>query len=365
MKTSTPSIDFQQLLETNSFLEAIIENIPNMIFVKEAKELRFVKFNKAGEKLLGYSRHDLMGKNDYDFFPKEEADFFIAKDRQVLESKQYLDIPEEPIETHNGRRWLHTQKIPILDAQGNAIYLVGISEDITQRKAAEEKLAAVNKELEAFTYSVSHDLRAPLRAVNGFADILDQRFGETMESEARRMLGIIKTNAINMGHLIDDLLQFSRTGRKEIMLSTTDMKSLVQSVISELTQTDALKANCITVNTLPPAVCDMQLIRQVWTNLISNAFKYSSKKEKTEIEIGATENGNEIIYSIKDNGAGFDMQYAGKLFGVFQRLHSQKEFEGNGVGLALVQRIITKHEGRVWAEAELDKGATFYFTLKK
>lgn len=233
-------------------------------------------------------------------------------------------------------------------------------------KKVEERtyqLAAANKELEAFSYSVSHDLRAPLRAINGFSDILAQKFNQTLDPEAKRLLGIIKTNALSMGQLIDDLLSFSRTGRKELSLALTDMQSLVFAAINELLPNETDKIKIITLKKMPPAQCDLQLMRQVWLNLISNAIKYSSKKQKPEIEIGAMEQNNETIYYIKDNGAGFDMLYADKLFGVFQRLHSQKEFEGNGVGLTLVQRIITKHKGRIWAEAALDKGATFYFTL--
>jgi PAS domain S-box-containing protein len=337
---------------------------------------RYKYVNDALVKHSKYTREELVGFTVQEKYPGIENTptykFYerCFNERVPIHVENYFQFPD------GSTGWFELSFQPIPEG----IFVLSI--DITERKKAEEQLrqlnlvledkiqqrtaelAAVNKELEAFSYSVSHDLRAPLRAVNGFSDMLVQKYGETLDPDAKRLLGVIKTNALSMGNLIDDLLAFSRTGRKEALLSLTDMQSLVYGAINELCQNEKAKTEIFTLTKLPPAQCDMQLMRQVWLNLISNAIKYSSKKQKPEVEIGATENDNEIIYYVKDNGAGFDMQYADKLFGVFQRLHSQKEFEGNGVGLALVQRIITKHGGRVWAEAELDKGATFYFTLK-
>jgi signal transduction histidine kinase len=222
-------------------------------------------------------------------------------------------------------------------------------------------LEKANKELESFSYSVSHDLRAPLRIINGYTEILLSDYSGKLDDEGNRMLGIITDNAKKMGRLIDDLLNLSRLGRKELMVDPVDMNMLVDSVLKE--QSREKNNPVVIVGELHDAECDGSLIRQVWINLISNAVKYSGKKENPLIEIGSEQTGTEIIYHIKDNGVGFDMQYAGKLFGVFQRLHKMTEYEGTGVGLALVQRIVSRHGGRVWAEAEVDKGATFYFSL--
>ena len=227
------------------------------------------------------------------------------------------------------------------------------------------QLESVNKELEAFSYSVSHDLRAPLRAVHGYSVMLSEDYGEKLDAEGNRIIGNIITNAKMMGQLIDELLAFSRLGKREITNSEIDMQSLSTNVVNELLQNEIEKDYQINIGLLPPVKGDQVLIKQVLINLTSNAMKYSSKKERPEISIGAREEDTRIIYFVKDTGVGFDMAFVGKLFGVFQRLHSQQEFEGTGVGLALVKRIIDKHKGEVWAEAQKDIGATFYFSLPK
>lgn len=348
--------------ETNKFLDTILENIPNMVFVKGADKLQFIRLNKAGEELLGYKNEEIAGKTDSDFFPKKQADFFKAKDKEVLSKKSLLDIPEEEINTLKGLRWLHTKKIPLLDDKGKPLYLLGISEDITEKKIQEDVNVQLNKELEAFTYTVSHDLRAPLRAINGYATMFEEDYGKQLDEEGKRLLEVIRYNAEKMGHLIDDLLAFSKLGRKDLDLKQENMNELVEGVSREFDRINPNKAQ-IKINNLLPANMDYGLIHQVWLNLLSNAVKYSSKKENPVIEISSERQDNEIIYSIKDNGVGFSMKYADKLFGVFQRLHRMDEFEGTGVGLAIVQRIIAKHKGRVWAEGEVDKGATFSFSL--
>lgn len=226
-----------------------------------------------------------------------------------------------------------------------------------------EQLLLANKELESFSYSVSHDLRAPLRGIIGFSDILIHDHGPTMGDEENRLLIIIRDSAKRMGQLINDLLSFSRLSRKDLEISKTDMYEMVQSVLSEITiQQGYLNAN-VSVDELHPAFCDASLIRQVWVNLISNALKFSSKKESPTIQIKSRQRDDAIEYAVTDNGAGFDAKYKEKLFGVFQRLHNFKEFEGTGIGLANVKRIVTRHGGQVFAEGEPDKGATFSFTL--
>jgi signal transduction histidine kinase len=227
------------------------------------------------------------------------------------------------------------------------------------------QLEAANKELEAFSYSVSHDLRAPLRAIDGFSRILLEDYADKLDEDGNRELQVVRKNAQNMGQLIDDLLAFSRLGRKAVEPSLIDMTDLAKSVFEQINVTDSERRPRLKIESIPPAQGDRALIRQVFVNLLSNATKYSRLKDQPVIEIGGnTKNGNNIYY-VKDNGAGFDMQYANKLFGVFQRLHGAEEFEGTGVGLAIVQRIIHRHGGKVWAEGKVNEGATFYFTLPK
>jgi len=258
---------------------------------------------------------------------------------------------------------------PIRDAEGKVEYIVAEGRDISALKKTEAalqqqtvELEKANKELEAFSYSVSHDLRAPLRIIHGYTEIIVSDHSENLNEEGKRMLGIVAGNVRKMGQLIDDLLNLSRMGRKELVFHRIDMNRLVESVISDLTFSKA-RQPVIKKENLLPVDSDSSLIQQVWINLISNAIKYSEKKDQPLIEIDSEKRGNEIIYNIRDNGVGFDMKYAAKLFGVFQRLHKMTEFEGTGVGLALVDRIVTRLGGKVWADAAVNKGATFWFTL--
>lgn len=680
------------LRENERFLDAIVEHIPNMLFVKDAAELRFVRFNKAGEQLLGYSREQLIGKNDYDFFPQEQADFFVSKDRAIIAGKELADIAEEPIDTRLlGRRFLHTRKLPIFAEDGSPLYLLGISEDITERKREEEKLRrseqglmeaqriahlgnwnldlasntlswsdeifrifeidpnkfgasygaflnaihpddremvnkayteslanktaydivhrllmpdgrikyvnekcethydaagkpllsvgtvhditerkraedellererhsqsllrlsrrlersqtymealdaardevrssigyqnlwaylisedkltarslvaggpasdevmseqgtatlsikgdrmleeiveakdivlvedarsdarvnreivermglrtivnvpvilfdrhlgcvgtgtfgdegvrvpsvsergylmalashmasaldrihllaerkkneeeikqlnlhleqrvdertaqleAANKELEAFSYSVSHDLRTPLRAIDGFSHILLEDYADKLDDEGRRLIGVVRNNTSRMGQLIDDILRFSRTGRVEMSWVEIDMEKLARDVWDELILGVQGGKPQIEIGQLPRVQGDAAMLRQVFVNLLSNAIKFGRNNVAPRIVVSAYAEGGEVIYRVQDNGAGFDMQYANKLFGVFQRLHSVEEFEGTGIGLAIVKRIVNRHGGRVWAEGKVGEGAAFYFAL--
>lgn len=229
-------------------------------------------------------------------------------------------------------------------------------------QAVNAKLEAANQELESFSYSVSHDLRAPLRAVDGYSRVLEDEYGQSLDGEGRRLLGVIRDSSAKMGTLIDDLLEFSRLGRKPITATEVEMQALVKEVLDGLRATVG-DINPCRVESLPSAWCDAALLRQVWVNLLSNAFKFAGKREQPKITVTGHADGMENLYSVSDNGAGFDMRYYDKLFGVFQRLHRTEEFPGTGVGLAIVQRIVVRHGGRVWAEASPDRGATFYFTL--
>jgi signal transduction histidine kinase len=238
-----------------------------------------------------------------------------------------------------------------------------LNEELEQKVVARTaQLESANQELESFSYSVSHDLRTPLRAVNGYAKMLEEDYADLFDDEGRRKLAVVQNNAKKMGVLIDDLLAFSRLGRQEIKKSVVNMTALVENALAELRASQQFKA-VVTINDLHPAIADTTLMAQVWVNLLSNAIKYSSNNKQPVIKIESEKKNDELIYSISDNGVGFDMKYGHKLFGVFQRLHSSKDFEGTGVGLALVHRIITKQGGKIWAKAEINKGATFYFSL--
>jgi signal transduction histidine kinase len=232
---------------------------------------------------------------------------------------------------------------------------------LLQEKTTE--LIAANKELGSFSYSVSHDLRAPLRAIDGFALMLEEDHGERLDGEGKRLLSVIRVNSRKMGELIDDLLAFSRLGRQAMSTSEVAMGRLAEEVIKEALDGHGGTPPRIDLAALPPAQGDRALLRQVWVNLISNALKYTGRAREARIEISAYRDGAENVYRIRDNGVGFDMKYYAKLFGVFQRLHRSDEFAGTGVGLAIVQRVVLRHLGRVWAESKPNEGATFYFAL--
>ncbi len=224
-------------------------------------------------------------------------------------------------------------------------------------------LEQINGELESFSYSISHDLMVPLRALNAYSKMLEEGYGHLLQDiEAKRLLYGIQTNAQKMGTLIEDLLEFSRLGRQDIKKAEVNMADMVEGILQELSLSMPHKAHII-VGAILPAQADRSLIQQVWMNLLTNAIKYSARKENPQIEIASLCGEEEVTYFVKDNGAGFNMNYAHKLFGVFQRLHSPKDFDGTGIGLAIAQRIVDKHKGKIWAEGEMDKGATFYFSL--
>jgi signal transduction histidine kinase len=236
--------------------------------------------------------------------------------------------------------------------------------DLEKRVTARTlELEAANHELETLSYSISHDLRAPLRAIDGFAKILVEDHGASLDDEARRVIAVICTNAERMGVLIDALLSFSRVGRTSLARESVDMTALVRSVVDEVTVRESGRTIDVAIAPLPDLPCTPLLVRQVWANLLGNAVKFTRTRERAMITVDGTRLENEIVYTVRDNGVGFDMNYATNLFGVFQRMHDSTQFEGTGVGLALVQRIILRHGGRVWAEATVDQGATFSFAL--
>jgi light-regulated signal transduction histidine kinase (bacteriophytochrome) len=258
---------------------------------------------------------------------------------------------------------------PLETEEGTLV--TGAIRDITERKRHESMLqekniqlqAAVN-ELDAFSYSVSHDLRAPLRAIDGFSQILLKQCGSSLPEEAREYLRLVRDNTTRMGCLIDDLLAFARLGRQTLSRQRVATGAIIKQVLEEARQQAGGRSVSVSVGDTPPVWGDPAMLRQVFVNLIDNAFKYTRIRAQPVIDIGSQAVDGEQVFFVRDNGAGFDMQYADKLFGVFQRLHRAEDFEGTGVGLAIVRRVVERHGGRVWAEAEIERGATFYFTVE-
>jgi two-component system, chemotaxis family, sensor kinase Cph1 len=501
------------------FLESIIENIPNMIFIKSADELNFEMINKAGEKLLGHSKEELLGKNDYDFFPKDEADFFTEKDREVLNNKRLLDIPEETINTKNlGQRILHTKKIPLLDSDGNPQYLLGISEDVTELKLAENslnrsyeelelkvqertseilkskealrqtnrynrellevsidplvtigsdgnitdvnravelitgysrdeligtdfsnyftdydkaktgykevfrkgfvknysleiqhkngditpvlynasvykdengdiigvfaaardisqlkraenklqnvinKLEISNKELEEFAYVASHDLKEPLRMITSFLQLLEKRYSDSLNDEAKDFINYAVDGANRMDMMINDLLEYSRVESKEIEFKYINTGKAVNQALANLNPFIEENNAVITHDTLPVIYANEPQMVQLFQNLISNGVKYCDKEIPT-IHISSVSKDNDYVFSIKDNGIGIENAQLKRIFTIFQRLHTRDEYNGTGIGLAISKKIVQNHRGKIWAKSTPGVGTTFYFTI--
>jgi len=366
------------LSQANTLLRALMDYMPDHIYFKDT-ESRFIRNSKSQANMLGLNDPtQIVGKTDFDFFPHAARAY--AEEQEVMRSGQPLvDFEEQVVWPDRRETWVSTTKVPLRNPEGQIIGIFGISRDITERKRVEQsiqqlnadlkkqaaQLETANKELEAFSYSVSHDLRAPLRAIDGFTRILLEDYEPLLDEEGKRVGEIIRREAQHMGVLIDDLLAFSRLGRKEMHFTKIDMKAMASSVFDELMTAENAGRIDFHIHRLPSTAGDPVLIRQAWVNLLANAIKFSSKKERAVIEVGSKHSEDEHIYYVRDTGAGFEMEYVDKLFGVFQRLHGEKEFEGTGVGLAIVKRVINRHDGRVWAESEVGKGATFYFALPR
>lgn len=252
---------------------------------------------------------------------------------------------------------------PISTEQGKVIGVAMVASNVTEKIAGEQKVQTLTKELESFTYTAAHDLRMPLRVIDGYSKILAEDYHHVLDNEGNKLVGIIGNHATHMGRLIDDLLSFAQLGRAVLALRLTNVRDIVQQVIDEQATRSSDLRTGFAIGDLPPCNCDPALMRIVFSQLISNAVKFSSGNEKPVVEVGAEVQGTRTVYFVKDNGVGFNMDYSSKLFGLFQRLHKPAEFEGTGVGLATVQRIVGKHGGKVWFDARLNEGATFYFTL--
>jgi PAS domain S-box-containing protein len=360
------------------FLESIIENVPDMIFIKDARELRFVRCNRAFEEVLGLRREDLLGKNDYDFFPRDEADFFTENDRAVLHDGALRDIPAEPIHTREkGLRWLHTKKIPIRDDGGTPIYLLGISEDITEKRQAEEgklraeeelrksaaDLVRSNQELEQFAYVASHDLQEPLRKIQAFSDLLLKTCGPALGEEGNDYLQRILGAAGRMRTLIQDLLALSRITSQARPFVKVDLNAIAQETRADLEVTIAETGAEITTRDLPVVRADPAQMRQLFLNLIGNALKFRREGEPPRVMVSGKRDAERVEVAFEDNGIGFDCKYADRIFKPFQRLHARDRYPGTGIGLAICKKIVERHGGSVTVSSAPGRGATFVVTL--
>ena len=357
------------LSQANTLLQTMLDHMPDHIYFKDS-ESRFIRNSRSQARALGLSDPaEAVGKSDFDFFPHAQLSY--EKEQEIIRSGNPLVDEEERVVWPDGQQtWVSTTKVPLLDDTGQIIGTFGISRDITERKRGEValqkaklELEAANKELESFSYSVSHDLRAPLRSVDGYSQALMEDYGELLPVEGRNFLKRIHSSAQRMADLIDDLLELSRVTRAQLTVVPVDLTRLAENILTDLQQTHPERNVRCSIAPNLTARGDPHLLQIVLENLLNNAWKYSSRQEQAEIEFGSKHENEETIYFVRDNGAGFDMAYANKLFGAFQRLHSGSEFPGTGIGLATVQRIIHRHGGSIWAEAAVGQGAMFFFKL--
>jgi PAS domain S-box-containing protein len=364
----------EQLRQSEEKFSKAFQASPAAISIATLPDGRWIEINEALAKMIGYSSEELIGHTSVELGLVDagsrakilEAIHTHGTVRNVeiqlhTKSKQIVDVlvSIEQIEL-NGQACALSIQYDITELKRALREVQRLNDDLEQRQVA---LLAANQELESFAYSVSHDLRAPLRAIDGFSEILAKNYGAALPDEAHHYLRRVREGAQRMGRLIDDLLFFSRFTRQPLDKHPTSIQETIQQVLDELQGQMEGREIEIALGELPECQADPNMLKQVIANLLDNAIKYTRNRETAHIEIGSRQQEGQTVYFIKDNGVGFDMRFADKLFGVFQRLHRTEDFEGTGIGLATVQRIIQRHGGRIWAESELEQGATFYFTL--
>jgi PAS domain S-box-containing protein len=365
--------------EGNDRLFKVIDNTSAVIYMRDS-DGRYLLINRQYEQLFDLARDNIVGLTDHDLFPKDMADDFRANDLKALATGAPVQM-EEVAPHPDGPHTYITVKYPITNSAGKPYAVCGISTDITDLKRAEAEVRRLNAELElrvrhrtaeletstreldAFAYSVSHDLRAPLRALDGFSQVLIEDYAERLDDTGRDYLRRVQAATGRMGQLIDDLLDLSRATRVELTRQQVDLGQLAHDVVVELRSAEPGRDVELTTSDRLSCQGDPHLLQLVLHNLISNAWKFTSKQARGSIHVGSAEEDGEDVFFVRDNGAGFDPRYADKLFVPFQRLHTADDFPGSGVGLAIVARIVNRHGGRAWAEGEPDGGATFFFTV--
>jgi PAS domain S-box-containing protein len=365
----------KQVEKIRDYLAAIVKQSNDAIYIHDDVG-RIISWNKGAEEIYGYTEDEALKMKIWNIIPQHlQSDIQHIID-EVKKGRGLNSIESRRITKHGKLVDVLFSASVITDPEDYRKSVAITERNITLQKIADEQirqlntdlqtkiieLEEINKELESFSYTISHDLRAPLRALSGYSSALEEDYADKLDNEARRMLAAIERNASKMGNLIDDLLAFSKMGKKEVSKTQMDMTDVVHNIIDEIRRTAPCSAD-FAIGELHTAPADPALINQVWVNLLSNAVKYSGKRDKPNIEVGSYAENGDVVFYVKDNGTGFDMEYTNKLFGVFQRLHRSDEFEGTGIGLAIVHRVVTRHQGKVWAEGKLNEGATFYFSL--
>jgi PAS domain S-box-containing protein len=359
----------------NVFLDSIIENLPEMVFVKDAETLRFVRFNRAGEELLGISKEELVGRSDRDFFPEEQAEEFIRKDREVLSGREIVEIPDEPIDTRYGTRRLETKKIPILDEAGQPKYLLGISHDVTESRRQAQELARARDAAEAasrakseFLANMSHELRTPLNAIIGFAEVLRDRLRGPLNPRQERDVDHILESGRHLLSLINDILDLSRieAGRCDLDLEELDVLEVARGAVAIVTPLAEKKGTRIHIDSDGPLPvrADQLRLRQVLFNLLSNAVKFTHEGGSVRIS-ARVESADSVVVSVRDDGVGISVADQARIFGAFEQVdasHARRQ-QGTGLGLALTRRLVELHGGRIWIESELGQGSVFSFSL--
>jgi PAS domain S-box-containing protein len=365
----------EQLIKSEKIYKTIASSIPGSVICLLDTDYRYLLIEGDMLEKLGYSKDTLLGNKMDEILAPEIFDNVQKELQRVLTGETVTR------ESSSFGYDILSRFIPLKD-ENNIVYaIMTVTIDVTNLKKAQRVIAELNRdleekiikrtdqlkrsneEMEAFSYSVSHDMRAPLRAITGFAAILEEDYGRKLDDEARRLIAVIRNNTKKMGNLIDDLLAFSRMGRQDMVKTNINTGKIVAEIITDLNTKNTNHTINWDIHKLPGTHGDPNTMRQVWINLISNSVKYTGGKPQPRIEIGSFMQQGQTVFFIKDNGVGFDIKYSNKLFKVFQRLHSADEFEGTGVGLAIVEKIISRHGGKIWAEAELGKGAIFYFSF--
>jgi PAS domain S-box-containing protein len=367
--------EVKEVEKIRDYLATVVKQSNDAIYIHD-NEGKIISWNEGATKIYGYTENEALRMKIWNIIPEYMQPEIEKIVNSILKGKEIEALQTKRITKH-GKIVDVLLSASVITDPGNDHKSIAITErDITEQKKADEQIRQLNtdlkdnndqleisnKELESFSYSISHDLKAPVRALIGYSNIMHEDYNEKLDDEGKACLVKIMENGLKMGVMIDDLLKFSQLGRKELETADINMEALVKKCLDEIS--GSTKHNTtIKIQPLLTAKGDLALLSHVWINLLSNAIKYSSKKESPQVDIGCEEKEGKIVYYVKDNGAGFDMAYANKLFGVFQRLHTKSQFDGIGIGLAIVQRIVLKHGGKVWAEGALEKGATFYFSL--